>query len=268
MRSLRKVLLLLGTGAAVLTALRRRAGRPRVEPSPRPRPVPVREPAAAPELVVAAAPPGPPPRKLLHVPEVDVPAPPPRERRTPLVLLGSIALAAAGLAVAIAVTRDDAPAGPEVERVTTAAVLGTQASETTSAAVAALAPATASTPLRARGRALLPVPDARLGELLGARARGRVVRVDEVVGNRVFWVGTRAERMLVHLQGPGTRWAVRRGQRVSFTGVVTRTPRRAPERWGVDPEEGRQRLVRQGHHLEVWGPDMRFDCVARCAGVS
>ena len=118
--------------------------------------------------------------------------------------------------------------------------------------------------MQTRGVAILQAEDAMLADFVGARVVARDARVGEVVGNRIFWIGTGDERLLVHLQGPGTRWAVRQGQLVSFTGILTPTKPGEAEAWGLDPDQGRAEQRRQGHHLEVWGPNMRFDCVERC----
>jgi hypothetical protein len=118
--------------------------------------------------------------------------------------------------------------------------------------------------VRARGVALLRADDAALSELVGAKAVARRAIVGTVDGNRIFWIGKGTERMLVHLQGPGTRWAVRSGQRLSFTGVVTRTREGAAEAWGLEPAEGLAEQQAQGHHIEVYGPNIRFDCVQAC----
>jgi hypothetical protein len=119
--------------------------------------------------------------------------------------------------------------------------------------------------LTAAGRPLLPASAAGLGALVGRYAHARSVRVAEIVGDRVFWVGRgRHDRVLVHLQGAGTRWAVRRGQRLSFTGVVTKNPARAAGAWGLTWSEGRGQLAAQRYHLEVFGPRIRFVCVAHC----
>nr|MDQ3824924.1 hypothetical protein [Actinomycetota bacterium] len=93
----------------------------------------------------------------------------------------------------------------------------------------------------------------RLASLVGAYARARGVAVRQVVGPGVFWVGrSPSEKVLVHLQ-KGHRWwpSIRRGDRLSFVGVVTRNPAAAAARWGIVESEGAPLLAKQGVHLEV-----------------
>jgi hypothetical protein len=119
--------------------------------------------------------------------------------------------------------------------------------------------------LMAAGQPLLPVSATALRALVGRYADARSVRVADVVGDRVFWVGRgRHDGVLVHLQGSGTRWAVRRGQRLTFTGLVTKNPARAAGAWGLTWMEGRGRLAAEHYHLEVFGPRIRFVCAAQC----
>jgi hypothetical protein len=100
---------------------------------------------------------------------------------------------------------------------------------------------------------------------VGMRAAEHSVRVLDVAGDRIFWIGTdKATRRLVHLQGAGTRWGIRRGQRLTFTAVVARNRPGAAARWGLTRREGRDQLDRQGTHFEVFGPRIRFLCVTRC----
>jgi hypothetical protein len=155
----------------------------------------------------------------------------------PLVAL----LALAGVVAAIAVDRvgTRASAAPAT---TTAAVLGTRATRTV-----------ATQPRPQHVRALAP----------GKRAAEHAVRVLAVVGPRIFWVRTGKSSALVHLQGPGTRWSIRPGQRLTFTGVVARN-RDTAVAWGLTRREGRDRFDRQGTHLEVFGPRIRFLCVRPC----
>lgn len=200
------------------------------------------------------------------------PAAPPRRREYGRALaLGALVLLFSGTALALALDEDEATVTPTTP---TAQVLGTQTSQprtpapvVRTTAERALPPrANARTPLRARGFALLGLPAAELPRFVGARVTAKATRVDAVVGDDIFWVGKGSRRLLVHLQGPGTRFAVRRGQRLTFPAVLTRTRPRAAPRWGLTAPEGRRQFDRQGHHLEVYGPNIRFVCVSRCFG--
>jgi hypothetical protein len=117
----------------------------------------------------------------------------------------------------------------------------------------------ASRTLVAAGAALFPVPS-DLAPLVGRSARAHRVPVLDVVGPRIFWVGpSRRDRVLVHLQGAGTRWAIRPGQLLSFRSIVTANRKGAALAWGLTLREGARQLKRQGHHLEVFGPGIVFD---------
>jgi hypothetical protein len=184
-------------------------------------------------------------------------------------LLGLVLLVV-GVAAGVVATRSP---GGQSASTRTAAVLGARAAVTRTTSVAATTSArTTDRPARrsdrsltAAGRPLLPASAAGLRSLVGRYAHARSVRVAEVVGDRVFWIGRGTQdRVLVHLQGSGTRWAVRRGQRLSFTGVVTKNPARAVGAWGITWSEGRGQLVAQRYHLEVFGPRIRFVCAAHC----
>jgi hypothetical protein len=84
--------------------------------------------------------------------------------------------------------------------------------------------------------------------------------VSDVVGPRIFWVGpSRGDRLLVHLQGRGTRWSIRPGQLLSFRSVVTANREGSALAWGLTVREGGRQYKRQGHHLEVFGPSIVFD---------
>ena len=170
---------------------------------------------------------------------------------TPLLLLALLVAAVAGGIVATrggseaAVTR---PAAPQPAATTTTAVLAAKTERTAS-----------SRTLVAAGRALFPLP-ADLGSLVGRSARAQRVPVLDVVGPRIFWVGTsRRDRLLVHLQGRGTRWAIRPGQLLSFRSIVTTNRKGAARAWGLTVREGGRQLKRQGQHLEVFGPGIVFD---------
>jgi hypothetical protein len=183
---------------------------------------------------------------------------------TPLLLLALLVAAVAGGIVAArggseaAVSR---PAAPQpAATTTTAETTAATTRSTTTAVLAAKTERTASSrTLVAAGRALFPLP-ADLGSLVGRSARAQRVPVLDVVGPRIFWVGTsRRDRLLVHLQGRGTRWAIRPGQLLSFRSIVTTNRKGAARAWGLTVREGGRQLKRQGHHLEVFGPGIVFD---------
>jgi hypothetical protein len=168
-------------------------------------------------------------------------------------LLG-LALLVAAVVTGIATRHDGA--WPAVAAAPAQQVLGAQKT---------VARGRTASPLTAARAALLPVPSTGLVALAGRHARARRVPVREVVGPDIFWVGTsRGERLLVHLQGGGATHRIRPGQRLDFTGVVARNPAGAAGSWGLTPAEGARQFVRQGAHLEVYAPRIRFTCFDRC----
>lgn len=99
----------------------------------------------------------------------------------------------------------------------------------------------------------------------GVFAAEHSVRVLDVVGSRIFWVGRdRGHSTLVHLQGNGTRWSIRPGERITFTATVARNHAGVARAWGLTRREGLDRFDRRGIHFEVYGPGIRFLCVLRC----
>jgi hypothetical protein len=176
---------------------------------------------------------------------------------TPLLCLALLALAVAG---GILATRSH---GREAAApATTAGVLGTQATKTTAdpaPTTAAAPPAAKPSALMAGTTSLLPVPDGGLDGYVGHRVNARSVRVLDVVGRRIFWVGTDGrERLLVHLQGYGTRWQIHPPQHLTFTGIVTENRPGSAAGWGLTLREGAGLFRSQGYHLEVYGPRIRF----------
>jgi hypothetical protein len=152
---------------------------------------------------------------------------------------------------------ETATAAAETNATTTAAEPA--ATTTTAVLAAATEKRSTSRTLVAGGTALFPVPG-DLASLVGHSARANRVRVVDVVGPRIFWVGpSRSDRMLVHLQGHGTRWAIRPGQLLSFTSIVTANRKGSTLAWGLTLREGARQFKRQGHHLEVFGPRIVFD---------
>jgi hypothetical protein len=174
---------------------------------------------------------------------------------TPLLLLALLVAAVAG---GIALGRDDAQ-GQQAAATAPSAAATHEAAATPAAPAARTPAATGSATLVAAGTALLPVPG-DLARLVGRSARAARVPVLDVVGPRIFWVGpSRRDRLLVHLQGRGTRWAIRRGQLLSFRSIVAANRPGAAAAWGLTLREGARQLKRQGHHLEVYGPRIVFE---------
>ena len=149
-------------------------------------------------------------------------------------LLALAALIAGVAAAAVVTQRDDG--SPRQ----THSVLGTQA--------------TLTDPVTTTAK---PVARA-LSTLAGHSVAVRNARVTSVVGDRIFWIVRNGTRLLVHLQGPGTRYAIRRGQQLTFSGVVTRNAPHSADDWGLSWPEGRGRFRAQQVHLEVFGPRIRF----------
>lgn len=178
--------------------------------------------------------------------------------------IATFAAALAGAVFATATPEGGANAAPAA----TGAVLGV---ETTARAAPRAVPesrqkARRQAPATVTPRTVLALAESPQRARLGVRVRARRIPVLDVVGRNVFWVGrNRAERVLVHLQGRGTRWAIRKGQRLTFKGVVSANRKGSTLAWGLTPREGGRQYKRQGRHLEVYGPSIRFGCVRPCA---
>jgi hypothetical protein len=95
-------------------------------------------------------------------------------------------------------------------------------------------------------------------ELRQRHVRARSVRVLALVGRRVFWIGNRQARLLVHYHGRGTRWQLRVGQRLSFDAMLVRNRANIARALGIARGEGTVLLLRQGRHIEVDGMAIRF----------
>src|SRR4051794_6850311 len=95
-------------------------------------------------------------------------------------------------------------------------------------------------------------------ELRQQHLRARSGRVLALVGRRVFWVGSRRARLLVHYHGRGTRWQLRVGQRLSFEATLIMNRANIALALGIGRDEGAVLLLRQGQHIEVSGMAIRF----------
>jgi hypothetical protein len=111
--------------------------------------------------------------------------------------------------------------------------------------------------LTAGGQSLLPLPPAGLGALSGQAATGTAVNVESVVADEGFWVGSDAtNRVFVRLT-PEARstegespFQVQAGQLINVEGTLIPLPD-APGTLGVDPAEGADQLLQQGHLIEA-----------------
>jgi hypothetical protein len=92
---------------------------------------------------------------------------------------------------------------------------------------------------------------ASLLPVVGRYAVARNMPVRQVVGDEEFWIGrSSARRVLVHLESRGESGErIRRGDRVSFLGVVARNAPGAAATWGIAESEGAALLERQGAHV-------------------
>lgn len=93
----------------------------------------------------------------------------------------------------------------------------------------------------------------RIASLTGAAAAGRSVRVQSVVADEGFWVGTsEASRVFVFLEPAArlssgeSRFQVKAGQTVNLTGTVQPVTADFPGRIGVTADEGSGQLQSQG----------------------
>jgi len=170
--------------------------------------------------------------------------------------LVTLAVLVAGVVAGIAVTRDGVSATAQS---VTGGVLGVHTT-----AVAKKKAENKESPLTSDGTALVPVPSA-LTSLRGQKVRARAVPALAVVGPDIFWVGlTRGRRLLVHLQGGEASHRIRYGQRLSFVGTLVRNSAGSASAWGLTTGEGAGQFDRQGAHIEVYAPHIRFDCLNSC----
>lgn len=186
-------------------------------------------------------------------------------RRAPL---GWLPWAALGLAALLALVtllfvmnvadQSDDP-GVDVTDDPTAQSSGTDA---VGASASAPAPAPAGSAagagtVTAAGRALLPLPGDGLAPSAGQTAEGRGVRVESVVADEGFWVGSStSDRIFVFLTDSAkaargeSPFQVKAGQAIDFTGVVRPVPSDVGT-LGVTANEGADQLRQQGHYLEL-----------------
>jgi hypothetical protein len=93
-----------------------------------------------------------------------------------------------------------------------------------------------------------------LDKFTGHRAIGNNVRVQSVVADEGFWIGTSEhDRIWVQLIGPPPEspYTVREGDRVSFNAAVVPNGRGFARKVGCDRSEGSELLTDQGQHLDV-----------------
>jgi Sigma-70 region 2 len=126
--------------------------------------------------------------------------------------------------------------------------------------VAPVAPAGDRT-LTSEGRAILPLRGRPpLSRYAGTTVEARGVRVQQVVADEGFWVGT-SVRDRVWVQLTGTResgFRVKPGEKVTFTGRMVENSVYFSRRAGVTPREGAGLLERQGYHIEVRADRLRL----------
>lgn len=115
----------------------------------------------------------------------------------------------------------------------------------------------AGAPLSAGGTDLLAVPGGRVGDLAGERASG-TARVESVVADEGFWVGSDATRRVFVFLTPEARrsagesgFQVEAGQTVSVEGTVQPSSAEFAQAAGVTDAEGSRQLVTQGGFVEA-----------------
>jgi RNA polymerase sigma factor (sigma-70 family) len=115
--------------------------------------------------------------------------------------------------------------------------------------------------LTSEGRAILPLTGRPpLSRYAGDPVRAQGVRVQQVVADEGFWVGT-SQRDRVWVQLTGTRessFHVQPGDRLSFTGQMVEHRPGFARRAGVTARDGAGLLDQQGHHVEVRANRVRF----------
>lgn len=98
----------------------------------------------------------------------------------------------------------------------------------------------------------------KLGNLDGQAAVGRGARVQSVVADEGFWVGSSAaERVFVYLTPEARKsngesgFQVKAGQSIDLTGTVVRLGAEGAERLGVTDSEGARQLVAQRAYVSA-----------------
>jgi hypothetical protein len=94
--------------------------------------------------------------------------------------------------------------------------------------------------------------------MVGGHADATGVTVQSVVTRNGFWIGSRALRMWVELEGPLRPLHIAAGDRLRFTGVVTGNGSSYPVQAGVAGPDAKL-LSRQGAHIEVQTTDVRVE---------
>ncbi|GAB3238573.1 hypothetical protein [Kineosporia babensis] len=97
-----------------------------------------------------------------------------------------------------------------------------------------------------------------LDAYVGRRATARSVRVQSVVADEGFWIGTAGDRVWVQLIGPPPEspYHVERDDEVTFVGEVVAHGSGFAAEVGVNQEEGSRALTSQGAHIAVRKHDM------------
>jgi RNA polymerase sigma factor (sigma-70 family) len=133
--------------------------------------------------------------------------------------------------------------------------------QTTAPTTVASATPTGDRTLTSEGRAILPLTGRPpLSRYAGTAVQARGVRVQQVVADEGFWVGTSA-RDRVWVQLTGTResgFRVESGQRATFTGRMVENTADFARRAGVTPGEGAGLLEQQGYHIQVRADRLRL----------
>jgi hypothetical protein len=94
----------------------------------------------------------------------------------------------------------------------------------------------------------------RLAPHAGSDVEGQGVRIQQVVDERHFWVGTDTQRIFVHLGPDMTAEGVEiaEGQRIAFEGFLKENPPAdSAEVHDLTEDEGAEEHRRQGHHIEL-----------------
>lgn len=112
-------------------------------------------------------------------------------------------------------------------------------------------------PLVAGDQPILPLPADGLAPLAGQAVTGTAVPVESVVADEGFWGGTSPTDRVFVVLTPEARttqgespFQVQAGQSINLAGTLIPLPG-DPETLGVDPDEGAEQLLQQGHVVEA-----------------